>query len=79
MEAGDPSVSVDLLIRSLFALGVNRVIFPAKPATERRIMAFANRTVVLGLTVTLLLTLGSLGCGSDSSAAGEPFVPAASR
>ena len=24
MEAGDPSVSVDLLIRALFALGVNR-------------------------------------------------------
>ena len=24
MEAGDPSVSVDLLIRTLFALGVNR-------------------------------------------------------
>jgi hypothetical protein len=74
MQAGDPSVSADLLIRSLFALGVNRVIFPAKPATERRTMAFANRTVVRGLTVTLLLTLG---CGGDSSAAGEPFVPAA--
>ena len=58
-----------------------------QPVTERRSMAFANRTVLPGLTVALLrvllillilLALGPLGCGSDASApVDEPFVPEA--
>jgi hypothetical protein len=45
-------------------------------------MAFVNRLVISGLTVTLLLALGGLGCGSDGDSGGggtggtdEPFVP----
>ena len=52
----------------------------ANPVTERRSMAFVDRSVLSTLAPILVLTLAGLGCGDDTSASGttpDPFVPEA--
>ena len=59
-----------------------RVIVAGKLVTERRSMAFMDRSVISSVALILVLILAGVGCGDDAGSTSgtipdDPFVPAA--